>query len=257
MRNTRWVVPAAVVLTITAFVGWGLFDVLSGARSLPGGTPDYVGTGSSSVDAAPALYGVIKSLDRTRRIISLRVAMEDGNEHDRSYDLAEDVKMLADGHAAPNEVLVGTPASLKFGSDGQRVVAICPEPFRITVTPTQDEFVTGKPFNVIVHVTNVSQGPRSLFRGRSSAWGKRWKSSHPAVTMGSPPDYGYSMAPVIVPLGGGESSEWLSPMFVRANGRVSFRLGFSLLADHDYGLGERTYWTPEVTVNVTQGPKEP
>ena len=266
MRDTRRSVVAAGVLATSALLAWiwltlfpqGFHHEADAAEQA--GAKDEPVEGSAEAD----VYGVVKSVDLDHRRVALAIGTEDGKEQEKTYDLAKDAKVLLEGPATLDELAAGTRVGLVFGPDGKEVVAIRSEPFRITADPKQHEVEVGKPFDLVLRVTNASPTPQA-FWVMLTTWDMHWRSSNPCILWD--PFNSYLNSPLEIKLAPGGVYEKALGMKVMAPGRMSFKMGFTPLADkrmgvldkrpNPYGevrmklnLGERTYWSSEVTVEV-------
>jgi hypothetical protein len=236
----------------TALSGWGLFNF----RSLPSGRPTDASDQARSlaepvdVETEPDLYGVVKSIDVAHRTITLRVALEEVPEQEKTYDVAQDARVVLDRPSGLDELAAGTRIGLAFDAGGKAVVAIRSEPFRITARPKQQEVEFNKPFDVELLVVNASPVPQS-FGVTSCSWDMHWKSSNPCISaVGWPCKMNVTRSVTLAP---GEAYEKTLPMRATAAGQVSFRMEFTPLEhDKSFFLGRRTYWSPEVTLKVSE-----
>jgi len=266
MRDTRRIVVAAGVLATSALLAWiwltlfpqGFHHEADAAE--PAGALGQPAEGS----AEPDVYGVVKLVDLDHRRVTLAIATEDGKKQEKTFDLAKDAEVLLDRPAKLDELATGTRVGLVLGPDGKEVLAVRSEPFQISVEPKQDEVEVGKPFDVVLRVTNASPTPQA-FWVMLTTWDMHWRSSNPCILWDA--FNSYRNFPIEIKLAPGGVYEKALGMKVMAPGRMSFKMGFTPLADkrmgvldkrpNPYGevrmklnLGERTYWSREVTVEV-------
>jgi hypothetical protein len=265
MRHTPSILLAGGVLATVVLLGWILVTLF-----LPwfAEVPDISEHGGAQVElfdtAQPDVCGIVKSVDAAHGRITLGFSIEDAKEQEQVYDLASGVKVLLDGPATLDELAIGTPVGLEFGADGKDVVAIRSEPLRIAVESKQNEVEVGKPFNVVLRVTNASPAPQ-CFWVMCNTWYIHWRSTNPRVTWDA--WCCYHNFPESIKLAPGEAYEKILPMKVTAAGGVSFKMGFTALADDRFGvpeehtngdgevkmkinLSKRTYWSREVALKA-------
>jgi hypothetical protein len=267
MRRYRRIELVGGVLSLGAVVGWLLYALFLSQPSRIEGAKEQVDSQPGAVEgiAEPDLYGLIKSVDVVPGRITLDLEKEGEQKQDKSYDVAKDAPVLLDGPTTLAELPVGTRVGLTLGTDGQVVVGIRSEPFRITATPKQHEVAVGKPLHVVLRVTNVSPTPQSFY-AMFCSWDMNWRSSNPRVTWKGWPCY--LNGPSLTKLSPGETYEKILPMMAVGAGRLSFQMGFTPLANHQmfvpderagsetpvkFNLGKRTYWSREVILEVTEG----
>jgi hypothetical protein len=264
MNDSRRIVVAAGVVAIGALLVWFLSNLFPLGLDRPADTTEQASAQSEPAQgsAEPDVYGVVKSVAVARRMLTLAIETKDSKEQEKTYHLANEAEVLLDGPATIGDLAIGTRVSLVFGPDGKDVVAIRSEPFQISVEPKQDVVEVGKPFDVVLRVTNASPTAQS-FWVMLTTWDMHWRSSNPSIRWEA--FNSYKNAPTLVKLAPGEVYEKTLAIKVTDNGWVSFKMGFTPLADkrmavldkrpNPYGevrmklnLAERTYWSPEVTV---------
>jgi hypothetical protein len=264
MTDNRWTAKAVGLVAGGALLAWILFSLFPLDFDRAKDAPEQALAKGEPVDGnvEPALYGVVKSVDVDHRRVTLAIGTEDGKQQEKTYELAKDAEVLLEGPATLAELAAETRVGLVFGPDGKEVVAIRSEPFLITVEPKQHEVEVGKPFDVILRVTNASPTPQS-FWVMLTTWDMHWRSNNARINWDS--FNSYRNAPIPIKLAPGEIYEKTLAMSATAPGHVSFKMGFTPLADkrmgvldkrlNSYGevrmklnLSERTFWSQEVEV---------
>jgi hypothetical protein len=268
MRDTRWIVMAAGVLATSALFTWIWLTLFPLGFHHAADAAEQAGAQGEPVEgsAEPNVYGVVKLVDLGHRRATLSIGTKDGKEQEQTYDLAKDAEVLLDGLATLDELAAGTRVGLVFGPDGNEVVAIRSEPFQITVEPKQHEVEVGKPFDVVLRVTNVSPAPQS-FWVMLTTWDGAWISNNPRITW--LPFNSWKNFPIPLRLSPGEVYEKTLAIKAIGSGQLSFKMGFMpgivsdkptidgrpnplpFRGDNKFFLpSERTYWSSEVTVEV-------
>jgi hypothetical protein len=249
MKNTRWIVVAGGVLAIGILVVWFLSSLFP-----LGLDPEIVATeqGDVQIDLGeatwePDVYGAIRLVDPDHQRITLAIGAVDGLEQEKTYILAKDAEVVVNGHGISNKLANRIRVRLVFGPDSKEAAAIRSEAFQITIEPRRQDVEIGKPFDMVLRITNGTETPQPFWVMLTS--------------------FCNNTLPIPVKLAPGEVYERTIAIEVTRLDFVFFKIGFIPHTDNStdvlnqrtngYGEvrrklnpGERTYWSCEVIVEV-------
>jgi hypothetical protein len=266
MRDTRRMVVAGGVLAASALLAWIWLALFPLGFYHEADAAEQAGAKGEPIEgsAEPDVYGVVKLVDLGHRRLALAIGTEDPKEQEKTYDLAKDAEVLLESPATLDELATGTRVGLVFGPDGKDVVAIRSEPFYVTVEPKQHEVEVGKPFDVVLRVTNASPAPQS-FWVMLTTWDGAWISNNPRISWET--FNSYRNFPTPVRLAPGEVYEKTLAIKAIGSGQLSFKMGFrpGIVSDKStidaqpipfrsnnlfFLPSKRTYWSREVIVQA-------
>lgn len=267
MRDTRRMVVAGGVLAASALLAWiwlalfplGFYHEADAAEQAAAQGEPAEGTWE------PDVYGAVKLVDLGHQRVTLAIGTVDGIEQENTYTLAKDADVLVNGPTIlVDDVATHIRVGLVFGPDCKEAAAIRSEAFQITIEPKQHEVEIGKPFDMVLRVTNATKTSQS-FWVMLTTWNMHYKSSNDRTNW----DFLFSNKnfPIPVKLPSGEVYEKTLAKEVTCLDRVRFKIGYLPLADkktdvldqrlNPYGEvrrklkpGEHTYWSCEVKVEV-------
>jgi hypothetical protein len=199
------------------------------------------------------LYGVVKAVDSAQRTVTLSIE-KDGDKPEQTYKAAKEAVILLEEPGQLADLAVGSRVALVFGEDAKTVAEIRTEPFHIHVTPQSKPIEVNEHFDVELRVVNVSELPQS-FQVMTCSWDDQWHSSNPRVSPGSWACKMNGPAPVKLAPGEAYTPKKALWMQAKAEGLMSFRMGFTPLEYRPGFSGwprpsKRTYWSSAITINV-------